>query len=163
MKKSLKWLPLSLLFISIQAYAIDLNHILKEIKGFLGSQLVKAVCMIKRDCHQRVIYVVNPTPKTITLNGCHFDANTQLGPGEKKFTHRKNSKGKSCVLEVSRDGELDTKVNLNPYNQDVNFEKQGHLRCVTAHTVLKSWQKCPVFHCGKYEVMGYVAVCSTLP
>ncbi len=163
MKKRFHLLLLLMLpLISLNAHAIDIKHIVKEVKGYLGDKIVKAYCMVKKDCHQRVVYVVNVSQKPVTLNGCNFGANTVLNPGAKAYTARKNSKGSTCQLEESINNALDAKVTLNPHDKYINFEKKGHFACIAVHTVLKSWQKCPVIHCGKYNVNGYIAICSAM-
>ncbi len=57
-KKTAAALLLLLPLLSVTAHAIDIDKIVREVKSYLGEQLTNAYCMVKRDCHQRVVYVV---------------------------------------------------------------------------------------------------------
>lgn len=140
---------------------IDFEKIAKEVKGFLGDQLTKAYCMIKKDCHQRVIYVMNLSSEPIKLNGCNFDGNQTVQPGEKAFTARKNSKGHGCELSISKGEETQTIVTLSPYEKYINYTKRNRTMCLSEKKVLKSWHKCP-WGCGTYEVHGYIGACAVM-
>lgn len=141
--------------------SIDFEKIAKEVKGFLGDQLTKAYCMIKKDCHQRVIYLMNLSDAPIKVNGCHFETNQVIPAGEKAFTARKNSKGHGCEVSITKEGETNTIVTLSPYEHYIHFTQQYHSVCLTDHKVLKSWHKCP-WGCGKYEVHGYIGACAIM-
>lgn len=138
---------------------IDIDHIVKKVKGFIGEELTRAYCMIKKDCHQRVIYVINTSSEPVTLSGCHFSANQVVASGADAFTARKNSKGHSCELTISKAGKELSRVVLSPYAHGIDFKKQEDTFCLTTHRVLKSWKKCP-WLCGKYEVHGYIGACA---
>jgi hypothetical protein len=138
---------------------INFEHIVQKVKGFIGEELTRAYCMVKRDCHQRVIYVVNPSEDSIMLNGCNFDVNQIVSAGGEAFTARKNSKGHACELTISKGGEILSVVNLSPRESQIDYQKQNRTYCLTGHRVLKSWKKCP-WGCGHYEVHGYIGACA---
>lgn len=158
-KLRFKILLMGLLLCPFSSFAsIDFDEITEKVKSFLGEELARAYCMLKRDCHQRIIYVINPSQNAITLNGCHFSANQIVPAGGEAFSARKNSKGHVCELTISKGGEILSVVNLSPREKIIDFKKQNRTICLTGHRVLKSWKKCP-WGCGKYEVHGYIGAC----
>lgn len=155
-------LSLTLVFFPLSSFAsINFDKIASEVKGFLGDQLTRAYCMVKKDCHQRVIYLINASSHPITLNGCHFSSNQILPSGDKVFTARKNSKGHACELTISQEGKTLTVATLSPRESTINYKQQNRTLCLIDHRVLKSWHKCP-WGCGKYEVHGYIGACAVV-
>lgn len=135
----------------------NLDDIVNEVKGTISKYATRAYCMVKRDCHQRVIYVKNMSNHEITINGCNFSHNQTVQPGKHTYSARKNAKGSSCQLSLLNQGTEFSNISLNPKSKQVTYNKHYQTICLTEHRVLMSWKKCP--WCGKYNVMGYISAC----
>ena len=102
---------------------------------------------------------MNMSSKPIQLDGCQFGAHQAINSGDHAFTARKQSKGGTCTLNVAQGNNQLTNVVLTPKQNGITYNKQTNTLCLTEHKILKSWKKCP-WGCGRYEVHGYLGICT---